>query len=297
MSLAARTQRIDSLCAPIAEVERLDRLVFSSTVPAAEFLAVQAAAKIFIAKCFGEPAGFSTEAELMRKIDREHSRLDNLTPNGKLMPKPHLNLEYNLFLRNLAAAIATLGLDAEIEEYRLPTLRYKPPPQLAKLENHLRPYATEKPHNEMWISSKNSDVIVIHLLIFGDTAQNHVRFYTTPVNFDEAWMRPIKDFNEVTDVLKQYHPIEKTPAPGKFYVFEGSAVHSTHLVAGAGGRISMEMFAVLKRKIQRPSPGDDLRQVDFSLAPPDFHRLGKSLILGVKDTLSGVVEMNRLIEL
>ncbi|MES2965918.1 MAG: hypothetical protein V4760_18700 [Bdellovibrionota bacterium] len=297
MSLAVRRQRMDVLSSRVANADRLDPLVFSAAIPEKEFQAVKSAAFVYLSRCLGGDRLITDEDELIAKMAENYTRIGNLTPNGKVMPKPWLNLEYNLFLRELARAIKTLGLDEEIEDYRLPTLRYKPPMAVSNPQFASRPYATEKPHNEMWISSKNCDSIVMHLLIFGDSDHNHVRFYQTPPSYDEKWMRPIKDFVEVADVLELYKPIEKKPQKGRFYMFEGTAVHSTHITPDAGGRISVEMFAVMKNKVPNIHLQKDDRLMDFTVKPEVFHKLGDGLFLGVKDTMSGVVEKENLVTL
>jgi hypothetical protein len=287
---------MDELCSMAKQVDRHDALVYSAAIPSVALQGVADATRIYLSACLGSQQVIDDESQLMRAMDQAHP-LKNLTPNGKLMPKPWLNHEYNHFLKAFSQVIRAVGIDDLVEEYRLPTLRFKPGPAVANRSHLARPYATEKMHNEMWISNKNCDIVGLHLLIFGDTVHNHLRFYRTPSTFEEAWMHPVEDFSKLAHLLAKYKPIEFVPTRDRLYAFEGSAVHATQIQPETGGRISVEMFAVLKRKIKSvviEAPLDS-RLVDHALSPSEFHRVGTDLFLSVKDTVSGVVEVESVL--
>jgi hypothetical protein len=91
------------------------------------------------------------DADLLAEIERRWERIPNITPNGMVVPKGELNLEYNLFVSAFAALTASLGIDDLIEGWvNPPNLHVKEGlPCARKLA---RPYASERRHTEAWIA-------------------------------------------------------------------------------------------------------------------------------------------------
>ena len=266
MSLAARKARFGELASrfpcgrptPLIAAHRADPAVLER---------LRIAAALYLARCLPDASAVSAallanETALLAETERQWDAIPNITPNGMVVPKRELNLEYNLFVAAFAALVASLGIDDLIEAWvHPPNLRVKEgAPNAQKLN---RPYASERRHTEAWIEMNTARCVSVFVPLLGDTARNSVRFFAPADDFDEKWLKPLPSYEDGESISRRYQEVEVGYDKGFVYLADAATMHQSERQAGAGPRASIDVNFLLRTKGAASVGADRTSQADL----------------------------------
>ena len=286
MTLEKREKRFSEICGNF-HAFRPGKLIAYHLMADGYFTAIKTAASQFISKSISTNFTILDENILLDNIEK----IDNMTPNGKILPKPFSLIEYNVFLKCVNDLLRNLNFGKHMELFRVPVLRYKP----AIPVNNNRSYSTEIAHLEAWFGH-SKDTITIQIPLFGDIERNYTALLSPPDSFEESWLNTLTDFKLGDNIAGKYIEKKVLNNPRIMKVFESSTLHQTVREDGCGPRVSLDMMFVCNTTITKTDE-KDLRKVDFGLPPNEFLELGKTKIFYPKDTMSGMIEKEKIIEI
>ena len=243
---------------------------------------LRAAAAIFISRCI---PGWSVclDEEILVYEFAEQVRAGavwNCTPNGLLVPKRHLILEYNALVRAYVNILRDMEIEEDVLTLNPPSMRYKEAYRDIKPEKLARNYASEKAHLDPWTGDFAGSYNV-SIPLFGDAEHNRVNWFSPPETFEESWLDYRPSYSaDTAEMVKQYLPlaIDRPYAKGYLYMADVAVLHYTNVIEGAGPRFTLDnLFSVTP-----PPPGFNGR-----LGPP-YARLkgiGEETLLVYSDSL------------
>jgi hypothetical protein len=249
MSLASRESRFGEMVSRF-ETRRPCALIAVHRPPAPLLERLRIAASVYIAACLPDPARvtpglLSDENALLAEMERQREAIPNITPNGMVVPKREVTLEYNLFVAAFAGLMDSLEIDGFIESWvHPPNLRVKEGAADArKLE---RPYASERRHTEAWIEMNTTRCVSVFVPLLGDTEGNRVEFFAPGPDFDEAWLRPLASYENGEPIASRYDPVDVGYEKGLLYLADAATMHQSHRRPGAGPRASIDVNFLLR---------------------------------------------------
>lgn len=206
------------------------------------------AATIFISRCIPGQRVLLEDDELVSKFAEQvrAGAIWNCTPNGLLVPKRHLILEYNALVRAYINILRDMGIEDHILTLNPPSMRYKEGFQDIKPEKLARNYASEKVHLDSWTGDFAGSYNV-SIPLFGDTGGNRVIWYSPPESFEESWLDYRPSYDAGAGISLQYlpFPIERPYARGYLYMADVAVLHCTTVSKGAGPRFTLDnLFSV-----------------------------------------------------
>ena len=244
MSLEKRIRGFDHLGSRFSH-ERLDRVLIGYKIPDELFKRFQTAAATYISRCLpGEQYTLSDE-DLMQRLEKHYSEIQNITPNGMMVPKRHLNVEYNLLVKSFADIIASCNINDLVSSWHVPlNLRVK----LGQADdaNLLRHHPTEHIHSDSW-AGESSESVTTHIPIFGDVERNHLTFFSPPDDFQEEWLGALPSYRDGGHIAERYNHLDVIPQKGYLYFHDFSGLHSSHRFPNAGARVTLDTTFVLNR--------------------------------------------------
>ena len=244
MSLEKRIKGFDNLGERF-EHNRIDKVVIEYKIPDDLFRKFQTAAALYISKCLPENQFILDEDELMQEIDKHYRSMLNITPNGLMVPKRHLVLEYNLLISAYADIINTCNINDLISSWHVPlNLRIKLGEQDAF--NMTRHHPTEFAHSDSW-AGESSESVTTHIPIFGDLERNHLAFFSPPDDFKEEWMGHLPSYKDGKEIAAQYTRLDAKPKKGHLYFADFAGLHSSYRLPNAGPRVTIDTTFVLNR--------------------------------------------------
>ena len=107
MSIAQRKLRFNSFCSRFT-CQQPGNLLAVYTLPEEQFEALKIATMVFLSRCLPKREIAIDETKLLEAFERDIDSVTNMTPNGKMMPKPFLALEYNMWVRSITDIIETM---------------------------------------------------------------------------------------------------------------------------------------------------------------------------------------------
>lgn len=164
----------------------------------------------------------------------------NCTPNGLMVPKRHVTLEYNGVVKAYFQILKNLGIEKYILTMNPPSVRFKeslPDFDSQKME---RGYASEKIHSDAWTGDCPSSINV-SIPLFGDTERNRVVWYSVPDNFQEEWLNYRPSYDHGDEIAAHYQERVNYPySKGKVYITDVAVLHCTTREKNAGPRFSID---------------------------------------------------------
>ena len=244
MSLEKRIKGFDNLGSRF-EHQRLDKVLLEYTIPAELFSKLQAAVSMYVSKCLPGNQFTLEEGDLLRRLEDQYGEVPNITPNGMIVPKKHLVVEYNLVVNAFAEVINSCNMSDLISSWHVPlNLRVK----FGKVnESNLgRHHPTEHAHSDSW-AGESSESVTTHIPIFGDFERNHLTFFSPPDNFEEEWLGALPSYKDGENIAARYEHLNVVPRKGHLYFHDFSGLHSSYRLPDAGARITIDTTFVLKR--------------------------------------------------
>tara|TARA_Y100000758_G_scaffold299053_1_gene261104 strand:- start:167 stop:1123 length:957 start_codon:yes stop_codon:yes gene_type:complete len=165
-------------------------------IPASKFEELRAVVNLYLYACisrYHKNAIFTLSENILEKYPEKIKSLPNITPNGLILPKAEVILEYNLVHQTVASIFREFKFDKHLESVHYPIniriVQGQPNPNLDG-----RPRSATKIHSDMW-AGEPASAIMVFIPVFGDTENVGVRF-CEPQSFPREIIRPLADFNE-----------------------------------------------------------------------------------------------------
>ena len=180
MSLSSRIDGFDILASRFTNDRPYDLVL--SYKPTPELTSkLQLATCLYISKVINCDGITTDERELLSNLRDNYENIPNITPNGLIVPKRHLILEYNLLVSAFIDIVNSLNINDLISSWHVPlNLRYKQGE--VNQANMVRHHPTEHVHSDSW-AGESTESVTIMIPIFGDTEKNYVQFFKPPNNF------------------------------------------------------------------------------------------------------------------
>jgi hypothetical protein len=244
LSLESRKKAFTELTSRF-ECERPAPLLSVHKIQPALFNRLKTVTSLYLSKCLGQNEFILDENELLGRIDERVDKIQNITPNGMVVPKRNVILEYNLIVQTFSAIIGTLGIDDLISSWHVPlNVRIKfGEATEGNLERH---HPTEHIHSDSW-AGESTESVTTMLMILGDIPRNHVSFYDPPEDFEEEWLGPRPTYLDGKVVADRYRKIDLTPEKGDLLISDFAGLHASRRLPGAGTRVTIDTTFVLKK--------------------------------------------------
>ena len=224
--------------------KKINDLMYEIKIPNNLFHNIQIAAINYISRCFNDNETIISEKDLIKKILSKHKKLNNLTPNGIIVPKIESSLEFNNLLKCYIQILKFLNIENSIEKFHFPpNLRMKLPN--IKKSHMKRNHPTELMHSDTWTGA-NPNWCAVHLFLLGDIARNNIRYAEPPKYFSEDWLKPLNKSKDGKKISKEFKIINYTPKKGYMIIADATIIHQSHRKKNAGIRISLDTGFDLK---------------------------------------------------
>ena len=204
----------------------------------------------YISEPLGDLAGTTWGQEV---LEMAGSQLANRSPNGLVVPKQEIQLEFNLFHKAVSEWFRSLGIDDLIYRISSPILvRLVRGQRNAQEES--RPLSSTKLHADVWIGSP-LDMVVASIPILGDIKRTTVEYFHPPDDFEERYMRHFSDYDQGKELEAECKRCPLELRMGYAYLSDGILPHKTVKKQG-GDRVTIQF------EIRRASSEADRRDVE-----------------------------------
>jgi hypothetical protein len=237
MSFELRRNRIESLkkwkCVKVHD------LITSFKIPDDSLEQLKNAVKNYISKAM--LISFEPNDDSFIKIIDKSRNLNNITPNGAVVPKREYLLEYNIFIREWTDIMKNIVKPAPeiLNRFRLtPNIRIKFSEEIE--ENKNRDLNTSLPHSDGWLEGPWG--MNCFMPLFGDTSNNTLKYFQPkPGSFKEEFVQINPSYKDMQWVLEYYEDLDFIPEKNKIYFSDYSMIHKTHKYKeNSGTRISID---------------------------------------------------------
>ena len=271
--------------------KKINDLMYEIKVPDDLFYNIKSAAINYISKSFNDNETIVVEKKLISKLIKKKNKLKNVTPNGIIVPKNEISLEFNNFLKSYIEIIKFLNLSDLIEKFHFPpNLRVKFP-EISKFHMS-RKHPTELMHSDTWTGA-NPNWLAVHLFLLGDISKNHIRYAEPPKNFDESWLKPLKYSHLGKNISKKFKIINYTPKKGYMIIADAAIIHQSYRKKNAGLRISLDTGFDMKMKKLSSFRKTRVEKFDVkkirkeeTIAKEDFINIGKKTYFHFPDSFN-----------
>ena len=281
MSLSSRKEGFDILASRFTN-DRPNNLILSYKPSASATKKLQLATCLYISKTIGNDICITDETELLKTLNKHYDNIPNITPNGLIVPKRHLVIEYNLLVSAFINIVNELNINDLISSWHVPlNLRYKQGE--VNQANMTRHHPTEHIHSDSW-AGESTESVTIMVPIFGDTAHNRVKYYKPPNSFQEEWLGPLPSYKDGKKYAEQYTDIDFIAPKSNLILADFATLHASHRNSDAKDRISIDTTFVLKKPgdYREPEKIHEWREGERA-NPDDLVNLGSNQLLYFPD--------------
>lgn len=227
------------------ECEMPSPLIAIYRIPLDAFQQLRISAAIYLCRCMHINRVILNEEELLDLWVKNQEKVKNVTPNGMIVPKRHLILEYNQLVKAFVNIINDLNIYDLVSSWHIPlNLRYKS--GTVNDSNLKRHHPTEHIHTDSW-AGESAESVTTMIQIFGDVERNHVTFFHPPADFKEEWLGPRPTYLDGKGIADRYSRVEFLPSKGELIISDFASMHCSSLLPSAGARISIDTTFALKR--------------------------------------------------
>jgi hypothetical protein len=202
------------------------------------FEALQSQVCMYISACLKTNGSLLSAEEVTQRLSDPATDLPNKTPNGLLMPKAEVSLEFTMLHKCLAGIVSRLGLDAVADSWSLP-INVRVVLGQASAQTTSRPYAASKIHSDVW-AGEPADTVVINIPVLGDIERTSLEWFEPPAELGESHLKVLKDFADGESVARQSARIDVKPELGHVYFSDCALLHRTARMNGSC-RVSLDM--------------------------------------------------------
>src|SRR3989344_8276176 len=289
MSLEYRCSRFRSLIKRFDSdlITPIDPLIAKAKISDNLFHNLETAAAIYVSSSLPNGCFIVDEKELLEAFVKNRQLIKNCTPNGMMVPKKEIALQFNLVVRAFADIVESLDFGDLIVSWHVPlNIRYK---DGHIIEGNLkRLYPSEDVHSDSW-AGESADSVTIMIPLFGDTERNRVDFYSPPDDFREEWLGPQPSYRHNNRIVEKYTKIETPYSKGYLYLADFATLHASARYPGAGPRISIDTAFAFS-----PQPGQEEKihphKVGERANHSDLANIGRSTFFYFRNSLDDRVD-------
>ena len=239
----------------------------------------------YLSASLGYAGRVLSEEQIVETFSDPKTFVPNKTPNGLLMPKAELTMEFNMVHKCFAELLGALGFDHLTDGWQLP-LNVRVVGGQVDPATRNRPYSTSKIHSDTWVGEP-SDAILLNVPLLGDIERTTIEWFQVPVEVGDSFLRPLKDFTEGEEVVRQATRVDVTPKIGHIYFSDFALLHRTVRKDGRCRisldlRIRMKTSAAAKAQVDAKSASDRLEEyVPFAL----WMSIGQRALVVIPETM------------
>ena len=279
MSLEIRKKNLKNLSKRF-KAKKINDLMYEVKIPKVLFQNIKFVTINYLSKCFNDDETITNEKKLLKKFIIKKKKLSNITPNGMIVPKNEISLEFNNIVKAYVEILKHMNIIDLIKNFHFPpNLRIKYPQ--VKKSHFSRKHPTELMHSDTWTGA-NPNWCAIHFFILGDIEKNHIRYAYPPKNFKEQWLKPLKSSHDGKNISKEFKVVDYTPKQGSLIIADATIIHQSFRKKKAGIRISLDTGFDLKVKklktFERTVIGKhDVKKIrdKETISKEDFFNIGK----------------------
>ena len=199
---------------------------------------LRTAVAIYISRCLPEHRMIIDEKELLDSFVKHRLAIKNCTPNGMMVPKKEVSLEFNLVIRAFADIMEAMNFGDLLTSWHVPlNVRFK---DGEVVEGNLqRNFPTEHIHSDSW-AGESAESVTVMIPIFGDTERNKVEYYSPPSDFQEEWLGPQPSYAHNSWIAEKYAKLDTPYSKGYLYLVDFSTLHASARLPGSGPRVSID---------------------------------------------------------
>lgn len=268
--------------------------ILTFKIPEDSFASFQLAIKLYIMRSF--PKGLIMNVKKMihdddyfiKSIEDNFNRLENVTPNGIVVPKIENYIEYNVIVKRWYNFFEEININKHINTWHVPlNVRIKLGRSNKDFEekynnNNKRHHPTETIHSDAW-AGESSESISTMLPLFGDIKNNNVQYYVPKKNsydkFSNDWLNSFPTYNDgLKNCIEHYEKFEDNIYElGVMALADFCTLHQTNRPSNAGTRISID--TTFHRK--RPKSEEKLHdfRLEERMSPEIMNRIGYNKVM------------------
>lgn len=242
----------------------------------------------YVKKCLNTNKAIKTEKELFTSLKK--NKIKNITPNGMIVPKNEVTLEFNLIVKSYINILKSLNISKLIESFHFPpNIRYKG--RNLRISNLKRKHPTEFFHSDTWTGAM-PNWIASHLYIMGDIKRNHIRYAYPPDDFSESWLRPLEKAKYGQILANKFKIINFKPRKGSFVLADATIIHQSYRKRNCGERISLDTGLNMKFKNLKSFKFKKINKINIkkirleeTISKKDFLNIGSKNFLYFPDNM------------
>jgi hypothetical protein len=261
MSLRNRQIRFTELCAGFLH-EKSDPLIASAPIRPDLFQNLRVAVMLYMSRFLPGMPAILNEGEILSEFVRRRREIQNVSPNGMLIPKNHAILQFNAVVQAYMDIIKKLHIEKFISSWHIPlNVRFK---DSDVVEGNLeRSHPTEEIHSDSW-AGESAQSVTTMIPLLGDVQRNRVDYYIPPPDFEETWLGHLEHYRDGAEYAKRYTKIDVPFEKGSLNLVDFATLHSSHRCPGAGPRVSIDttfaMPAMGEKEVIHPWREDERMQ-------------------------------------
>jgi hypothetical protein len=266
-------------------------LMKATKIPESKFQELRAVVNLYLFVCiarYHKNEVFTLCEDILEKYPDQIKSLPNITPNGLILPKAEVFLEYNLVHQAVAKIFSELGFEQQLQSIHAPiNIRIVNGQSNPALDS--RPRSATKIHSDMW-AGEPADAIMVFMPMFGDTENVGVRF-CEPHKFPKEIIRPLDDYNDGAFLEKNSTEyVGAKFAKGQCILTDPFLLHQT-VKNKPGLRLSIDFRFLAREKIESDDWMKSTRLQSY-LSMEDWCDFGKGRFLTTKAPMKKYTEVD-----
>ena len=243
----------------------------------------------YITRCINAKTIINSEKQLFGILKKNN--LKNITPNGMVVPKREVCLEFNLVVKSYIEILESLKIIDLVNSFHFPpNIRFKE--GNVKISNLKRKHPTEFFHADTWTGAM-PNWIASHIYIMGDTKNNNIRYAYPPKEFSEEWLKPLEKAAHGQKYAKKFKIIDYTPNKGSLIFADTSIIHQSFRNKNCSERISLDTGLNMKIKNLRSFKYKKINNINVkkirlkeTISNKDFLNIGRKNFLYFPDEIN-----------
>lgn len=228
----------------------------------------------------GADVNFSCIGEnILDACYQDIASLPNITPNGSIIAKKEIALEFNMAHRSISRIFKSFNIDHYVESIHLPAGIRIVDGKEDQIKDS-RPYSSTKLHTDLW-SGDPLRSIVVFIPVLGDASSTSLEFYEPQEADMNELMRILPDYNVGAKMMQNAKKYSCEFVKGFAYIGDSLILHRT-IKRGGGLRVSVNFRFVPKNIVasdamQYVEPGMNWQRYFVPIG--EWHSVGDSVLL------------------
>ena len=238
--IEARGQRLMALAGK-AKVSKAFPLFIEMKMKSGAYSELCDAVKAYMLGCLRAAfpdQSFDSSQDILSAYEAQILELPNRTPNGVLMPKRDVMLEYNRIHSHVVKAFGGMQSGDLIGGMQLPpnvrVVGGNPDPKA-----DVRPYASNKCHTDIW-AGEPPEAILFVLPTIGDLNNTNVDYWEPDITNIEDFVQTLDDYSEGLQYSGNPKKYDARLHADHMYLIDAFTLHQT-VRHGGGIRISIDL--------------------------------------------------------